>query len=562
MSLAEFNELLRANPFYELTVLLTIAAVVAFIGQWLKQPIIVGFIAVGILVGPSSLDIVHSDDSIALLAQLGIAILLFLVGLKLDVKLVKKLGVVALATGLGQVVFTSVIGFMICLLLGLDTLTSLYVSIALTFSSTIIIVKMLSDKREVDSLHGRIAIGFLIVQDIVVVIALVVLSAIGVGQESDKNLVQLLTQIAIGAVAMLLLVFLFIRYLANRVIEKVARSAELMLVFAVALACLFATMGHLLGFSKELGGLLAGVALASTPYRESIINRLSSLRDFLLLFFFIALGSQLDLSVLGDQLVPALILSVFVLIGNPAIVMVIMGAMGYRKRTGFLAGLTVAQISEFSLIFIAMGISIGHLQNDAIGLVTLVGLITIALSVYMIANSHRLFDVLAPWMSVFERTNPYREDNMGDHVDTEKTYDAIVCGAGRYGSQIIEQLNNEGYKIGVVDFNPEKYEYWRKRDLPCFFGDLSDDEFIAQLPLKHIHWLIVTLPRDAMGSRFEDPRRRLLCSLKEYGFNGKLAMASEQQEDIEVLNQLGVDLVLTPFSHAAHEAVRLLRARK
>ncbi|RPJ66123.1 sodium:proton exchanger [Alteromonas sediminis] len=556
--MSEFNELLRANPFYEFTVLLSIAAVAAFIGQWLKQPIIVAFIAVGILVGPSGLDTVHSDDSIALLAQLGIAILLFLVGLKLDVKLIRKLGFVALATGLGQVIFTSVVGFFLCLALGFDAITSLYVSIALTFSSTIIIVKMLSDKREVDSLHGRIALGFLIVQDVVVVIALVVLSAIGVGQASDSSLTQLFSQIILGAIVMLMIVFLFIRYIANVITKAAARSSELMLVFAVGLACLFATLGHLLGFSKELGGLLAGVALASTPYRESIVTKLSSLRDFLLLFFFIALGSQIDLSALGEHLFAAIVLSVFVLIGNPIIVMIIMGILGYRRRTGFLAGLTVAQISEFSLIFVAMGIAIGHLHNSAIGLVTLVGLITIALSVYMIANSHRLYDLLSPWLRVFERENTFRESNTGEETETNTDFEVLVCGAGRYGSKIIDQLSNTGYALGVVDFNPEKYEYWRQREIPCFYGDLSDDEFISTLPLKQLKWLVVTLPRDGLGSRFEDPRKRLLLALQLHGFKGKLAMASEQEQDANSLSQMGVDLVLSPFSHAANEAVRLL----
>ena len=167
--------------FYEIAALLVLAAGIGFVGLLLRQPLIVSFIAVGILAGPSALDIAHSDEQIDLLAELGIAVLLFLVGLKLDFNLVRTLGPVALVTGIGQVVFTTVFGFLIGLALGLDVLTAIYVAIALTFSSTIIIVKLLSDKREIDALHGRIALGFLIVQDIVVVVAMIALSAIGVG---------------------------------------------------------------------------------------------------------------------------------------------------------------------------------------------------------------------------------------------------------------------------------------------------------------------------------------------------------------------------------------------
>ncbi|MEQ9042187.1 MAG: cation:proton antiporter, partial [Alphaproteobacteria bacterium] len=340
--------------FYEVAALLVLAAGVGFVGLLLRQPLIVSFIAVGMLAGPSVLGIAQSDEQIDLLAELGIAVLLFLVGLKLDFKLVRTLGPVALLTGLGQVLFTTVFGFLIALALGLDSLTAVYVAIALTFSSTIIIVKLLSDKREIDSLHGRIALGFLIVQDVVVVIAMIALSAIGVGSaaQGDGAFVEVLRVLAYG-LAMLGLVMLFIRFIADPLVERLSRAPELLVSFAIGWAALLAAVGHYLGFGKELGGLLAGVSLASTPFREAIAARLASLRDFLLLFFFIALGASLDLSVLGASVTPAIVLSLFVLIGNPLIVLAIMGALGYRKRTGFLAGLTVAQISEFSLIFMA-----------------------------------------------------------------------------------------------------------------------------------------------------------------------------------------------------------------
>ncbi|MCV2884482.1 cation:proton antiporter [Aestuariibacter sp. AA17] len=557
MDYSAFTDMLRANAFYELTTLLGITALFAFVGQLLRQPVIVSFIAVGVVVGPSVLDIVHSDDSIALLSQLGIAILLFLVGLKLDLSLIRSLGKVAVATGLGQVIFTSVIGLGICLLLDFDFLTSVYVGVALTFSSTIIIVKMLSDKREVDALHGRIAIGFLIVQDIVVVIAMVVLSAMGIGESAEQGLWQRLGEILLSAMLMLVVTLLFVRFWANNLIRRVARSSEQLLIFAVALAAIFASIGHVLGFSKELGGLLAGVALASTPYREAIITRLASLRDFLLLFFFISLGSQLDLSILGEQMLPAVILSLFVLIGNPLIVMIIMGLMGYRSRTGFLAGLTVAQISEFSLIFIAMGISIGHLQNEALGLVTLVGLVTIALSVYMISHSHRLYERLSPWFKIFELSSRNREIEQPS-LQKGHTAEILVCGAGHYGTQVLEHLIAQNRHVGVIDFNPEIYHHWLAQDIPSFFGDISDVEFLSHLPLRDAKWFIATLPRDALGSRFEDPRRQMIENLRNYGFTGRIAIAINNEKDAEKLRELGVDVILTPYRDAAVQAARII----
>jgi len=440
-------ELVVQSPFVEIAALLVMAAVVGFFGIILRQPLIVSFIAVGLIAGPSALDQVRSDEQISLLSELGIAVLLFLVGIKLDVKLIRSLGAVSLLTGLGQVAFTSIFGYLIGLALGLGAITSLYVAVALTFSSTIIIVKLLSDKREIDSLHGQIALGFLIVQDLVVVLAMIVLSAVGIGAGGDGGHGGgSVTMVLTSGVAMVALVVLFVRYVANPLTERLARAPELLVIFAIAMAAMFAAAGDIVGLGKEVGGLLAGVALASTPYRETIAARLEPLRDFLLLFFFIALGSTLDLSLLGTHVTGAIIFSLFVLIGNPLIVLVIMGALGYRKRTGFLAGLTVAQISEFSLIFVAMGVSLGHVQEDALGLVTMVGLVTIAASTYMITYSHHLYAAFEPFLGVFERRGTPREASEAAlHRDDGHT--VIIFGLGRFGTAIGLRLQKRGIKV-------------------------------------------------------------------------------------------------------------------
>lgn len=421
--------------FYQIAALLILAAAVGFVGILLRQPLIVSFIAVGIIAGPSALGLAESGEHLKLLSELGIALLLFLVGLKLDFKMVKSVGLVATATGLGQVFFTAFFGFLICLMLGLEWVTSLYIAVALTFSSTIIIVKLLSDKGEVGALHGRIALGFLIVQDIVVVVAMVVLSTIGVGAVASKSGLGPVGTLT-SAVIVVAGVLVFIRYIATPLVDRMARSPELLVSFAIGWAACLAALGDFLGFGKELGGLLAGVSLASTPFRDAIGSRLSSLRDFLLLFFFIVLGAGLDLSSLGADVGRAVILSLFVLIGNPLIVLAIMGFMGYRRRTGFLAGLTVAQISEFSLIFMAMGVTLGHVTDRAVGLVTLVGLVTIAVSVYMITYSHQLYRWAGPFLGLFERNNPYRENAPDEAPDEHEKYDMIVIGLGRYGGVV------------------------------------------------------------------------------------------------------------------------------
>ncbi|NIA67414.1 sodium:proton exchanger [Pelagibius litoralis] len=549
-------EIVSISVFYEVAALLVLAAAVGLVGVLLRQPLIVSFIAVGILAGPSLLDIARSDEQINLLAELGIAVLLFLVGLKLDVKLVRTLGAVALTTGLGQVAFTSVVGFGLGLALGLGVVTSLYVAVALTFSSTIIIVKLLSDKREIDSLHGRVALGFLIVQDLVVVLAMLVMSGIGAGAQSDSAITDVALVFGYGAL-MLLAVGLFIRFAAERLVERLARAPELMVCFAIGWAALFAAAGDYLGFSKELGGLLAGVSLASTQFREALAARLAPLRDFLLLFFFIALGAGLDLSLLDEQIPAALMLSLFVLIGNPLIVLVIMGAMGYRKRTGFLAGLTVAQISEFSLIFAAVGVSLGHIGAETLGLVTLVGLITISLSTYMITYSHHLFALLEPFLGVFERRNTPREA-VADLGEASGRYDVLLFGLGRYGSAIAHRLRHRGLLVLGVDFNPAVVKEWRQQGLDVAYGDATDPEFVASLPLKGASWAVSAVPEHETGVTHEDARLGLIDGLRVAGFAGRVAVTVQRGSDTEPLATRGADLILQPFRDAADQAARLI----
>ena len=300
------------EPFAELALLLLLAAVVGALAVRLRQPVLIAYIIVGVAVGPAGLGLVTAHDQIDLLAQVGVAVLLFLVGLKLDLQHVRHIGPVALATGLGQLAFTIAIGFVLVLAMGRDWLTALYVAVALTFSSTIIIIKLLSDKRELDSLHGRIAVGFLIVQDIAVVLAMMAMSALRASGDgnSDGDTGALGIALSIGArlLAATALIYLLMRYVLPPLTRLMARSQELLLIFAIAWGTALASLGEWAGFSKEAGAFLAGFSLASTHFRDAIGARLTGIRDFLLLFFFIELGAKLDFSALGGELWPAALL--------------------------------------------------------------------------------------------------------------------------------------------------------------------------------------------------------------------------------------------------------------
>lgn len=538
------------NAVYgEFALLLLISAAAGGAAMWLRQPVLIAYIVVGIVAGPAVLGLVKAHDQIDLLAQIGVTVLLFVVGLKLDLQHVRHIGPVALATGLGQLTFTIVIGFLLILALGKGAMEALYVAVALTFSSTIIIVKLLSDKREIDSLHGRIAVGFLIVQDLAVVLAMMAMSVLRGGAELSAAavLLSLLWRVALAGASL----YVMMRYVLPRVVARMARSQELLLIFALAWGTGLAALGEWAGFSKEAGAFLAGFSLASTPYRDAINARLTGIRDFLLLFFFIDLGAKLDFSTLGGEVWPALVLSLFVLIGNPLIVMAIMGYMGYRKRTGFLAGLTVAQISEFSIVFVAMGISLGHVGIGALSLTTLVGLITIALSTYMILYSHPLYERMAPWLNLFERRQPHREVPAAPLQRAPEHPQIIVFGLGRYGSRLAAGLQEAGLEVLGVDFDPEVARDYRRRGMAVRFGDATDADFLESLPLAGARWVVSTFPD-------LESNRGLILALRAHHYHGEIAVVARDDSDGLALKRLGVPTVLYPASNAVDYVVNTL----
>jgi Kef-type K+ transport system membrane component KefB len=537
------------GPFVEFALLLLICALVGAVFVRLRQPVLIAYIVVGIAVGPAVFGLVTAHDQIDLLAQVGVAVLLFAVGLKLDLHHIRHIGPVALATGLGQLAFTIVIGFALILALGKGLMEALYVAVALTFSSTIIIVKLLSDKRELDSLHGRIAVGFLIVQDLAVVIAMMAMSALRGSAEAggDASWLAVVGSLGWRLAAAAAALFVLMRWVLPAVVAAMARSQELLLVFAVAWGVALAALGEWAGFSKEAGAFLAGFSLASTPYREAMNARLTGIRDFLLLFFFIDLGAKLDFSTLGAEVVPAVVLSLFVLIGNPLIVMAIMGFMGYRRRTGFMAGLTVAQISEFSIVFVAMGITLGHVGVQALSLTTLVGLVTITVSTYMILYAQPLYERLAPWLRAFERQRPFREIAAESKAGSERRVEAIVFGLGRYGSRLFEQLRADGVDAIGVDFDPEAVRELQGRGLPVLFGDGEDPDFLETLPLRQVRWVITTFPQ-------WESNRALLHALNAVHYRGHVVGAARDAAHGRALAAAGVERVLNPFDDAADHA--------
>src|SRR3989344_82468 len=462
------KELIYMNPevFIELSKILVITVLAAGITRLLKQPIIISYILSGIIVGPFILNVVSSIETLTAFSQIGIAFLLFMVGLNLNPRVIKEVGKISLITGIGQVIFTSLIGYAIALMLGFTEIVSFYVSIALAFSSTIIIMKVLSDKRDLDTLYGRISIGFLIVQDFIAIAILLIISSFKNGVSFEI----LAFQTILNAFIALILLFLATIYFLPSLTKFIAKSQEFLMLFSISWCFAIASIFYFLNFSIEAGALIAGISLSLSPYQYEISSKMKPLRDFFLILFFIILGSQMIFSNIFESLTAIIVFSLFVLIGNPIIVMILMGRLGYTKRNSFLSGLTVAQISEFSLIVIALGVTLGHLSQEILSIVTAVGLITFAVSTYMIMYSEKIYLKLSNYLTIFERKGKKADEKK---QFKEEKYDIILFGYNRIGFDILESLKKIKKKFLVVDYDPEVIANLSKEGYDCRYGDAN-----------------------------------------------------------------------------------------
>lgn len=530
--------------FADIAVILLVSALVGLLAVRLHQPLVVAFVLVGVVVGPSVLGLVEPGDDLELLAKLGVAVLLFVVGLKLDLHVVRRLGPVAAVVGCAQVTAVGTGGFLIALALGLSAAESFYVGLGLAFSSTIIVVKLLSDRREIDDLHGRLAVGILIVQDVVVVAAMIVVATMG---ERSGSLGAAFLEVVVASAGLVLMLVLLMRFVLEPLLHGLARTPDLLMLFAIAWAVVVAAAGNAIGVGAEVGAFLAGFSLASTPYREAIGSRLVTLRDFLLLFFFIDLGSRLDVADPWDELLVALVLSVFVLVGKPVVISLLLLAMRYRSRVSLESGLALAQISEFSLILAALGVEAGQIDDETTTLLTLVALITIAASSYLLLNSESISDRVAPLLERFERAG-VEGSSLPERTSPP---DVVVLGLGRYGDGVVTGLLERELRVLGVDFDPLALSRWAGRGVDVLYADVEDPELPGILPLPHSGWIVSTVRR-------VDANLALLAALRHRGYVGKVAVAAHHADEAERLLEAGANRVLSPYASAAKEVVDLV----
>lgn len=526
---------MHGEVFTELSLVIVIAAAIALIMRFLRQPLIMGYILTGILVGPSILHIIKAKEAFETFSEIGIALLLFIIGLELSASVVRKLGKSVILTALSLLVTIGTLGFLIGTAFGFTRTEAIIAGFALFFSSTIIIAKVLSDKRELTRLNGQIAIGVILVDDIIATFALLFVAA----QTGEPLTPASLALLILKGVAFVGVLTLFGSKLLPRILKYVAKSQEQLFLFALAWGFGVASLVNAIGFSIEVGALFAGVALAHLPYTHQIGARLKPLRDFFIILFFIGLGERLQIDNLTAGILPALILSVVVLVVKPLAVMISLGLLGYTRRTSFKAGINLSQISEFSIILVVLATTAGLVGNAISAIITLVAIITIAASTYLMKYDNWIYAKIEERLRIFERK-----------VVTEKTpqskeYPLILFGYTNGGEPLLDMFKELDEPYLVVDYNPESIQKLREKHVPYLYGDITDTELLNEIALDKARLIVNTIGDHAVNMA-------LVRYIQRRNKNAILICYSQTQEEAEELYKLGATYVLLTYMNNSY----------
>ncbi len=528
--------------FLELTGILIVAGVIAYILHFFKQPSIIAYIITGLLIGPFSLYRLAHGEILHSLSEIGVTLLLFMVGLDLDISQLKRIGKNAVIAGVAQIVFTCAAAFGIVTLLGFGLLPAIYISLAVTFSSTIIVVKILSERKDLNSLYGKLALGIFLVQDFAAILVLILIA----GANSDATILNTgsIPGNLILTLAKAFMIVVVVLFLSHKVFPKLmhslAKSDEMLLLFSLGWALGLAAFlsSPLIGFNAAIGGFIAGLSLANTGAHYQVSGRIKSLRDFFIIIFFIVLGTNLSFNNIGAAIVPGIILTLFVLIAKPLIVTLILSFSGYKIRTGFMTGVTLAQISEFSLKLMALGLLSGHLDQSVTTIITLVAISTIAISSYGMLFSNKLYEI---FLSKFAR----RVERKAIHADKEllnKVFKkhVVIVGAHRLGSHLIASYEKSEESFLLIDFNPDVVSRFKHQGVPAVCGDITDPYIQEVASLTDAKLIICTIPD------FHDTLALLETIRVTLNKRTRIIVAAADEQEALELYDKGADYVLLP----------------
>lgn len=477
-----------ANIFLDIGTIIIIATLFGYIARFLRQPLIPAYILSGVVIGPLGFGLIADTEVIRTLSEIGIAFLLFVVGMELEFRKLKDIGNIASFGGIVQSIILASLGFLMAYGMGIfSNIESFYIGLVVAFSSTMVVIKVLSDRKELETLHGRIVIGILLMQDLLAIIALASLTNI-----SDFSVSSTLFSLS-KVLIIICATFIAGKYAFSPLFRYAAKSQEMLFLLSITMCFLFAFGAYSLGFSIAIGAFAAGIAIANLPYNFEIIGKIKPLRDFFATLFFVSLGMEIVNVPIIKYLFPILSIIFFVVIIKPVIIFLITTLFGYSRRPAFLTAISLSQISEFALIIVAQGVILNQVTHEMLSMTVIVAVVTISISTYLIKFEKRLYQKLAPYLKSFDSVGKSK------HLEYEpnrRGYDVILIGYDRIGYSIHKFIRKASKSLIVVDFNPDLIKKLIKEKIPCLYGDIGDEEILDRLDFKSAEIVISTVPEE------------------------------------------------------------------
>jgi Kef-type K+ transport system membrane component KefB/Trk K+ transport system NAD-binding subunit len=518
------------DVFTGLSLVIITATVVALVMRFLKQPIMIGHIITGIIVGPAVFHVIKSPDTFKTFSDIGIALLLFIIGLGLNPKVIKQLGKVVTVAGLSEISATAIIGWAGGRLMGLSGTESLFLGIALSFSSTIVVLKLLADKKEQGRLYGKIAIGLTLVEDIVATLAILLLTAKGANHGWSVGAILFLA--AKGIIA-----GYGLYWLSSRILPKmhslIADNSEFLFLFAIAWGFGGAVLFDKIGLAREVGALFAGVCLSTLPYAQEIASRLRPLRDFFVVLFFVTLGANLHLNAITSMLPVILVGTLVVAVIKPFVGYGAVSLVGYTKRTSFKSGAMLGQAGEFSIIFMVLGTQQHLVGNKLLSALTMIVLLSIVVSTYLITYLDKIYKYLENHNFLLERRKlrPEHESRRG--------YDLVLFGYGKGGHEFLRVFQSLKKPYVVVDYDPEMIDAMEYKKINCLYGDANDIELLEEAGVDGAK-LIVSMLTDQTTSEF------LLRYVDKHNPDAVVICTGDTPKEAAAFYKLGASYVMLP----------------
>lgn len=537
------------NILVDIGLALMAATVLAYVARLLRQPLLLAYIGAGLLIGPPGLGLVRNEQLISALSGLGLAFLMFIVGLEIDLKKLVRSGRVVVVVGITQVIVCAFVAVLAMGVIGFHGLTGLYLGVASAFSSTMIVVKLLSDKSELDTVDGRLTLGILLVQDALAIVVLALQPNL-----SHPSLAPLLLSLFLG-LALVAGALAVARFVLPPLLRWAAKSPEIVLVSAISWCLFVSYLATLAGFSEAMGALIAGVTLSALPYTLDVVAKIRSLRDFFVTLFFVSLGLQLELGS-ATVLLTALVLSAVVLVSRFVVVAPLLHALGYGPRVGLLSSIALSQEGEFALVIVTIGVGLGHIGPDVVSITALTLVITATLSTYMMMANHALAGGGAAWLGRFGLSEPPPPAVEVDSGDAHP--DILLVGFHRVASSLLKSAGaGEPPPFLIVDFSPEVYEKLRRMGVPVVYGDISHLDTLAHVGVEEARVVVSTVSEDFLRGT---DNVALLRQVKQINPGARVILSAETFERARAMYAAGADYVVLPRLETARAFADVLEA--